>query len=106
MLEDIVATLQPILNNAYKTRSRKVPPAYVPYINSLFKATEELQALGGKPWRKSSKLSRLQEVLDSIDRKLSGKSDPARRGVGRPKAEAVAPAKAAATVDPLGEEID
>lgn len=85
VLEDIVKTLRPILNNAYKTKVKKIPPAYITYINSLFKANEELQTLGGKPWRRSSNLSRLEQVLNTIERKISGKPDPPPRGVGRPR---------------------
>jgi hypothetical protein len=86
VLKDIVATLRPILDNAWKSKQRKVPAMYVPYINSVFKANEELQAIGGKPWRATSQLSRLREALNTIDRKILGLPEPEKRGKGRPRA--------------------
>jgi hypothetical protein len=98
VLEEVVKILRPIISNAKLSGQRKVPKAYVPYMNALYKAQEEFQKVSGKTWRTTSTLSRLDEALNNIDSILEGRliATKEKRPVGRP------PAKAAAVVPPAG----
>jgi hypothetical protein len=95
VLRDVVSILGPILHSAKIAGNRKIPPYYVPYMNALYKANEDLQKQNGKSWRSTSTLARLEEALDYVERILDGRPEPEKRAVGRP------PAKAAAAVAPV-----
>ena len=95
VLRDVVSILGPILHSAKIAGNRKIPPYYVPYMNALYKANEDLQKHNGKSWRSTSTLARLEEALDYVERILDGRPEPEKRAVGRP------PAKAAAAVAPV-----
>jgi len=96
VLRDVVSILGPILHSAKIAGNRKIPPYYVPYMNALYKANEDLQKQNGKSWRSTSTLARLEEALDYVERILDGRPEPEKRPVGRPTA------KPAAAVAPVG----